>query len=273
MKILPAVQLQRVLDKGGSTKPWLVELLEASDVLAPYVVKVFTPRQIQQQNAVAKEVYGNVLAKALILPVPDCVLAQFSPEFAATLPDEAQAQHARYDRGLHFASEYQAGFTIIGDQLPKSKIWDYEPDSVYAFDNLIRNLDRGGERKKPNFLIRDDDYLLIDHELIFPFADDPDHPDDTVIRAFRRGEWHYRYEKHLFYPQLKNCPVVRKSKLFVSFAERLVKLDPTVLEEPARFLNEHGHPIGAIELITEYLYAVQSNPDAFVRILQQQIAR
>lgn len=233
---------------------------------------MFNARQIQQQNAVAKEVYGNILAQALNLPVPEALLARFTPNFIATLPEEARIRNEQCHRGLRFASQHHEGATIFGDQLTNSKIQDYDMGTVYAFDNLIWNLDRGGERNKPNLLIQDDDYLLIDHELILPFADDPDIYNDAAIQSFLRNEWQYRYEKHLFYPYLKKMKPIKKEGLFTVFAKSLDKLDPYLLEDPAQFLTENGQPCGNIDLITDYLCAIKTNADSFINILQRQIA-
>jgi hypothetical protein len=271
LKIYPAIQLLQILDKGGSTYPWLVELLDDQQTPATFVVKMFTQRQIQQQHAVAKEVYGNVLAAALHLPVPEAVLVRFTPEFIATLDAQAKSRHEQCHRGLRFATRHHEGYTIFGDHLPNSKVQDYDMASVYAFDNLIRNMDRGGERNKPNLLVRDEDFLLIDHELSFPFADDPDHPNSIVIPAFLRGEWVYNHEKHLFYPYLKKKRPDKKKAMFDSFMESLSRLDPYILEESSSFLSENGQLCADIDLITEYLCAVQANPEIFLGILQRQL--
>ncbi len=272
LKIYTAIQLLRILDKGGSTYPWVVELLDERQNPVAFVVKMFTPKQIQQQHAVAKEVYGNVLAAALDLLVPEAVLARFTPTFIATLDSEAKSRNAECHRGLRFASRHHEGYTIFGDQLPNSKIRDYDMASVYAFDNLVRNLDRGGERNKPNLLVRDEDYLLIDHEQIFPFADDPDNPNTTVVPAFLRGEWLYNHEKHLFYPYLKKMKPDTKKEMFTPFMESLRRLDPYLLEETSGFLSENGQLCADIDLITEYLCAIKANPEIFLGILQRQLA-
>ncbi len=272
MKIYPAIQLLRIFDKGGSTYPWLVELLDERQTPVTFVVKMFTPSQIRQQHAVAKEVYGNILARALHLPVPEAVLARFTPEFIATLSPEAKSRNEQCHRGLRFASRHHEGYTIFGDQLPNSKIQDYDMASVYAFDNLIRNMDRGGERNKPNLLIRDEDYLLIDHELSFPFADHPDNPNTVVVPAFLRGEWMYNHQKHLFYPYLKKMKPEKKKQMFFPFMESLSKIDPYLLEEHGSFLSENGHLCADIDLITEYLCTIQDNPDIFLGILQRQLS-
>jgi len=271
LKIYPAIQLLHILNKGGSTYPWVVEVLDDTGTPVPFVVKMFAPKQVQQQHAVAKEVYGNVLAAGFGLPVPEAVLVRFSSEFVATLDPEAKSRYEQSQRGLRFATLYHEGYTIFGDQLPNSKVRDYDMASVYAFDNLIRNMDRGGERNKSNLLVRDEDYLLIDHELSFPFADDPENPNMTIIPAFLKGEWLYNHEKHLFYPYLKKSKLETKQKMFAPFIESLQRLDPHILEESGRFLTENGQLCADLETITEYLCTVQANPEIFLHILLRQL--
>lgn len=272
MKIYPAIQYLGTLEKGGSTRPWLVELLTNDNGPETYVVKMFTTTQINQHFAVAKEVFGNVLANALFLSVPEAVLARFTPDFLSTLPEEARIRHEQCHRGLRFASKYYEGYTIFGHNLLNSKINDYDMPSIYAFDNLVQNLDRGGYHEKPNLLINDDDYLLIDHELIFPFANDPDEYDNRIIVDFLNNKWNYPYEKHLFQPFLKKKHSSKKVDIFNQFAKSLRGLDADILEEPAQFLSENGHSYGNLELITDYLRAIQENPAKFIAILQRQIA-
>jgi len=267
LKIYSALQLLQILDKGGSTYPWVVEVLDDTGTPALFVVKMFTPKQIRQQHAVAKEVYGNVLASALGLPVPEAALVKFEPDLVATLDPEAKSRYEQTQRGLRFATRYHEEYVVFSDQLPTSKVRDYDIAWVYAFDNLIWNLDRGGERKKPNLLVRDADYLLIDHEQIFPFADDPDNPNTTVVPNFIRGEFLYNPRNHLFYPYLKKMKPATRQELFAPFIESLARLDPHILEDVGGFLTENGQLCADLDTITEYLCAVQANPEIFLHIL------
>ena len=272
MKIYPAIEYLGTIEKGGSTRPWLVEVLTDSGEPDTYVVKMFTSDQVRQMNAVAKEVFGNILAAALNLPVPEWALVRFTPEFLATLPEDAKSRNEQCQRGLRFGSRYHEGYTIFGNQLINSRIRDYDMPSVYGFDNLVRNLDRGGYRNKPNLLINDDDYLLIDHEQIFPFANDPDDYNDKAIEEFSNNDWLYPYQVHLFHPYLNGLKPLKKIGLFDSFAQSLKALDPHIIENAAQFLTENGHSCGNVDLIIDYLSAVKNDIDKFIAILQRQIS-
>lgn len=51
VNILEATEFRGIVPKGGSTKPWLVEATNAEGNTELYVVKMFTPKQLRQQNA------------------------------------------------------------------------------------------------------------------------------------------------------------------------------------------------------------------------------
>lgn len=273
MKVLEAIALQDVIEKGGSTYPWVVLVKEDETNLSPYVVKVFTTKQIQQQNAVAKEVFGNVLAKAFDLPVPDFALIDFDCNFVETLSPEKQDLLRTKDDRLKFGSRMATGFSLFDpNNLTLGKIKSYNVGSVFAFDNLIWNLDRGGERRKPNLLVDDRDFLLIDHEQIFPFADDPESDNEHVLRAFRQKQWNYRYENHLFFPFLKKMRKASKQQVFETFHEYLRTLNPSLLDAPSDFLQANRHPIGNLRLIKAYLTEIRQNDTSFIQLLQSAIS-
>jgi hypothetical protein len=235
------------------------------------VVKMFTTQQLSQQHAMAKELYGNVLAKALSMPVPEAGLIRFEDEFTRKLSTEHLERHHNCHRGLRFCTLYQEGFSTFSDQLIHSKMQDYDIAAVYAFDNLLWNTDRGGERNKPNLLIRDEDYLLIDHEMAFPFANDPDQPNVTIIESFKRGKWNYPFSKHLFYPYLKKKQSGTKKVLFEDFLNALKRLDVSTIESAADFLQENGHSGADIDTILDYLCTVQADTNRFRSILITQL--
>ncbi len=269
--VLTATEFRGIVPKGGSTKPWVVEAYDTAGNTDLYVVKMFTAKQVRQQNAVAKEVFGNVLAQSFSLPVPDFAFVRFEEAFLETLPDEYREIEQNTHRGLRFGSRFASGYAIFDDALPATHLDPITMGSVYAFDNLVRNLDRGGFRKKPNLLIRDGDFLLIDHEQIFPFADDPEHYNDAPIRDFQAGKWAYPYQVHLFYKYLQGRSQSQKEILFRNFIEQLRVLDLFLLEEYAQYLTENNQPVGNLELILDYLAAIKDAPEPFAALLQQQL--
>ena len=55
-----------IIDKGARTQPWLVLIDTGNNIIKPYVVKMFEPTDINNRDCVAKEIFGNVLAKPII---------------------------------------------------------------------------------------------------------------------------------------------------------------------------------------------------------------
>lgn len=273
LEICETVEFLGILNKGGSTYPWLVNLLDDEQAVSTFVVKIFTHRQIEQQNAVTKEVFGNLLAHQLSLSAPRAVLTQFTKEFIKTLPPELLKTHSESHKGLRFASLHYEGYTIFGDHLPKSKVKEYDIASVYAFDLLTQNPDRGGFRNKPNLLIQDNGgYLLIDHEQIFPFFNDPEHPNEQIISDFLKIKSSYNHQKHLFYPYLKEYKINKLEQMFAPFISSLDQLNIKYISDTAHFLLQNGHPCGDIDTIIHYLCTVKENPEKFLSILLRQLA-
>ncbi|MEA5261020.1 hypothetical protein VB264_24695 [Arcicella aquatica] len=71
MQIYDAISFQEIVDSGGSTYPWRVMVVDEDKQLKPFLVKMFTERQLTQQHAIAKELFGNMLARQFELRVPD----------------------------------------------------------------------------------------------------------------------------------------------------------------------------------------------------------
>ena len=146
---------------------------------------------------------------------------------------------------------------------------------IFAFDNLVQNLDRGGLRDKPNLLINDDNFLLIDHEQTFPFADDTD-ADDSVVWSFEHAAWsttHYwACHNHLLLRYLKDFRKEAKLGAFDTFQEHLCHLDLTVLSQAADELRRNGVSVGHIDRITTYLSQTKTRHAEFTNLLKALIA-
>ncbi len=202
--LLPVYEAIEFLAKteGGTTHPWVVSVNESDK---RYVAKLFTNRQMEQSHSAAKEAFGNFLAREFDLPVPDAALIRFGEQFRETLHQAEQEELAAKHPGLKFGCALHEGMELLTpDYFENPRGDDYEVGSIFAFDSLVRNIDRGGPRKKPNLLFRDTDFLLIDHELILPFADSQG--SDLILNEIggETHNWSYKYEHHLFYNMLKN---------------------------------------------------------------------
>ncbi len=270
MKVLEAIEFFRPIDKGGSTYPWVV-LVEEQGKIVPYVVKLFKTKQVNQQCAVAKEAFGNILALEFDLPVPAFTFINFSEAFIETLPEEFKKKLERLDNRIKFGSRLMDDFLIFDADNYSRNTNDYETmASIFAFDNLVWNLDRGGERNKPNLLMRDGEFLLIDHEQILFFIDDEEQGNRKILDDFIKGRWTYPYKNHLFYNILKNTSKKFKTNWLDTFEEYLRLLRPEILDSCANFLQSNGHPIGDFALLKEYLYAIKGNSSEFLKNVNAQ---
>ncbi|MEA5402074.1 hypothetical protein VB776_04040 [Arcicella sp. DC2W] len=77
MQIYEAISFQEIVDAGGSTYPWRVLVVDEHKHIRPFLAKIFTKRQLIQQHAIAKELFGNVLAREFELNVPEAGLVNF----------------------------------------------------------------------------------------------------------------------------------------------------------------------------------------------------
>lgn len=273
MQIYEAISFQKIVDSGGSTYPWRVMVVDENKQQREFLAKMFTERQLSQQHAIAKELFGNVLAREFDLITPEAGLINFSEVFIEhQLSNDEKDKLLQKHKGLKFGCEWINGMQIADPNNLKSHLKDYHLATIFAFDNFVLNLDRGGFRNKPNLLIDDDDFLLIDHEQIFYFSDDVNASHNAVITDFKNDVWKYQAEKHLFYPSLKNLSPKAKNDIFGTFWYYLKDLNVNVLDETASFLKDNNISIGNYDLIKEYMVEIKSKPDKFCNLLMQKIA-
>lgn len=268
-KLIP-IRFDGLLKTGGSTKPWVVFAIrdgEQQPDETPYVVKLFTADNVKQQPCIAKEFIGNHLAGEFDLQVPHAGIIDLgSEDFQATLdPDTLKILSGKHV-GTTFASRLVDG-TLVNDQLRNSFTNMIDLASIFAFDCLILNIDRGGIRNKPNLLMDDEGFILIDHELSLYLMDDRSGKAfHKVIGNFNKNTTEYLYEKHLFYPRLKNYKGNKKI-LFNSFEESLKQLNLYGLKELLYNLNKSGIDIGASNFLIDYLRILKQDPTKFCKIL------
>lgn len=271
MKILEAVTYLIPIRSGGSTKPWLVQVNDQGN-LASYVVKLFTGKQTQQIHPVAKEIFGNVLAQEFDLTIAECALIKFGDTFINDLPEREAVRLREIAAGLKFGSKEIPNASIVDVRQQRTLLKSYNIGTIFAFDNLVWNLDRGGTRNKPNLLIDDDTLILIDHEQILPFANDTLSPDAYVMPSFDRSTWYYQYDKHLFYPLLKRMSATEKASVFETFQYFLENLTLTSLDAAASALTREGIEIGNYPVIRKHLLQTKARTGEFCKFLMTLIA-
>ncbi len=273
MVVYQAVAFDKLIDAGGTTYPWVVRVITERGQIVPYVVKLFTERQTQQQHPVAKEVFANQLAREFDLPVPPCALIEFSPQFLSTLADTELQRLDTVHTGLKFGSQLATDMLITKPGLAHTFLKEYDLGTIFAFDNLIQNLDRG-ERAKPNLLINDETFLLIDHEQAFPFANDAN-TRPSLTWSYALPDWLATYRacyKHIFYPVLKSFRPASRRGLFDSFQECLRYADVSSIQQTANELKALDVSTGRVDLITDYLRQTQTQHAAFINLLHAILA-
>ena len=275
MKILKPIRFDGLLDKGGSTKPWVVSCIdEDSENITeiPCALKLFPPSHVTNANCIGKEFLCNKLAIAFDLAVPEAYLIDaFDPDFYATLDVDAHLDLATRFKGISFGSKL-IDATILNPQIKSNSFDIHDCAMVFAFDCLILNQDRGGHRNKPNLMVNDDGLTLIDHELTFHFTNgDQDDAYNAVMGEFQHNGWFPTYRTHIFYQRLKSYRGAKQS-LFDTFEEYLGKLDINAIEMTVAQLEKCDIAIGQKELLFQYLRILKKEAHKFCRILLSLIA-
>lgn len=122
LPLYQAYQFQKIIEKGGRTKPWVI-LVNEGDELVPYVVKMFTAQLVHERDSVTNEVLGNILAREFDLQTPQAAFIEMGIDFYRTINNDlALGMYDFADRRVKFATrliapsiEYQPGAYTITD--------------------------------------------------------------------------------------------------------------------------------------------------------------
>lgn len=259
--MLPIYDAISFLDvaKGGRTNPLNV-LVNENGKERVYVLKLFTEIQNDRYEFIGKEVMGNILASEFSLTAPKAALITTDDSFYNTILDEnALFNFEAADHRLKFATEHiianQYLPTYTNSQLKKA----IEIDTLFAYDNLIRNHDRGNNRT--NLLMKDKQAFLIDHECALDV-------DGGTLQDIKDKNWHAKYWKyHIFYDRLRKSKQKTKKYFFNEFEEYLRTLN---LNNAISCINQLGHEgfyTSQMEYAIQYLDSVRKNSSNFVHLL------
>ncbi len=247
--------------------------MEEDGVARPYVVKIFPQKHIEQIQSTGKEIIGNVLADELGLYVPEMALARFDADFIQYVLDDNQREKlSKSDDCLKFACRLQDGMPVYTQSLGKKylKSWDFA--NVFAFDCLAHNLDRGKRVDKPNILVEDDNFLLIDHEQILPFVNfGSEGYYKEIMTAFDNKELKYKYQQHLFYSILKDMRRSDKKNVFDEFELMLRDLNIDKIKDVIKEINHLNIEVGDNDILIEYLCTLKKKSKQFTETLLSHI--
>ena len=208
MKELNLVSIKNI-HKGGSTLPLIIEAEDENSNISFYILKLYKSNYVKQNFSVAKEILVTEVAKQFDLPVPDYGVINFNHSILSSFFDQSHIN--QLDLGYKFCSKLIEGVVIYNPNIKNTFLKHYDLENVFAFDNMILNIDRGGFRNKPNLLVNDEDFVLIDHEQTFPFYSTPINKNTNYWNTFSA----YYHRNHVFYEQLKKYR--KKGTMFDEF--------------------------------------------------------
>ena len=259
---------------SGSTKPCIMTLADnKGNLIGQYVVKVFKPTNLEQSQNTNKEVYGSVLATEFDFATPTPALAQVGQMIIDQLNKSEKFKGFNLIKGTYFATEYLENvFDYSIATKPPLENWEIE--NIFAFDVLIRNVDR--HKGKPNLFFRNREVHLIDHELSFAIGL-LDKPFKEMLKdqgkywnfiEVKRANGFER--KHLFLDYLRGQNKTKDVE-FATFAEYLNRFDVDVLDSYQKQLRDLGNDTEGYYSIKSYLNEIKSNPQAFIDLLKDLI--
>lgn len=241
---------------GGSTHPILVNVDEGGE-LAQYVVKIFKTQTLQQYDAVAHEVYGNVLAREFDLLTPDAAFINFGNPFLKSLPTWAKTLLRNRDTRVKFGTRYISPTVPYSPALPYQYFKLYDIETIYAFDAMIFNGDR--KINKPNIIFSGTDGYLIDHEQTMEIF--------TVrYEKAMEGKLIFPKAEHIFYQYLRQRRG-KSASYFETFHHYLKAMRPKILTSYAQQLEYFGHGSSNFQLTLDYLSAAKGNAEKFVETI------
>ena len=249
----------------GRTRPWVVTVRTPGG-LKSYVVKLFNTPTIQHRDSVTNEVLGNVLARQFGLNTPQAALIDLDDSFKSTLRDLDLIEKLEFsDDRLKFGTELLDGNVSNLLSFNSSEAREaVEIDTLFAFDNLIRNGDR--TRNPTNLLVRSNEVYLIDHEFAFDIPQD-------VASDLKSWYWPNRYaDYHVCYEYLKKSILEYKMEYFNVFHEYLRHLNINGLTSYFEQLKSVGFSDAKHPIIKEYLSEVKINSNNFVNALKGKIS-
>lgn len=262
LPIYKAIQKVSSLE-GGATRPWKVLVLEDGKPVA-YVVKFFNRKDIEEAHHVAREVFGSAMADEMGLSRPTPAFIEFDEAFLQTLNSEDRSFIAAKDSRLKFGCKFIEGSAPFTTRTPRYVLDRFEAENIYAFDNLIFNVDR--RIGKPNILLHDEGYYLIDHELTFQI-------NLRTILNFEQERSIYNYRIHIFHKYLKRAKRETRNNFFDSFEEILRYSRPRETLTPFRDqLVQLEHPVGEFEVLMQFLELTKRKSSVFTGMLRNQIS-
>ncbi|MFI0609460.1 MAG: HipA family kinase [Anaerolineae bacterium] len=149
------------------------------------------------RSALANELLGGLLARALGLTTPDVAVIRIDPRLGQACPTESVSERIKKSPGENFGSQQIIPAMTFQSLRPTDKMMAAE---IFAFDMLIQNPDR--RPRKPNLFEGPKGLTIIDHEMAFPFSN-PELVIGKLPEAWEIHAGNQLVTGHLFYPDLR----------------------------------------------------------------------
>ena len=245
---------QRGFIEGGSTKPILIEAVNNQDEIGQYVLKLFTKDQEQKNFSTSKEFISSLIASEFDVNSPECFVVQLHKSYVIDLYSEQELKN--YDFNYHFCTKFIDGCVTFNPNSHNKFLSKYDFANVFAFDFLVLNMDR--ERRKPNLLIKDDDFYVIDHELTFPFYSRPRGVlENHTKQVFYSQMNAFNVSSHIFYHFMKKQN--KDESCFNEFEDNLRRLNFNKIQELFKDFSIFNILNEGINSLTDYLLWCKRN--------------
>jgi hypothetical protein len=158
---------------NGRTRPIICGCFDLHDPDATeeqeFVVKPYS-RVTEGAAGLMKELIASLVAQRLSLNVPCPAIVQIGIDFARSVASDPESADLSCSLGANFGTEYKSdGYGVLPETSKLTAVTFPIACEIFAFDALLQNPDRMYENNKPNFLVKGEEFVVIDHELAFSF--------------------------------------------------------------------------------------------------------
>jgi hypothetical protein len=244
---------------SGRNQP-LKMFCQTENGIGDYIVKLWnTPELGLGVHALAREIYGALLANFFGLNTPEVALVNIETDFSLGIPDPIIRNRISQSAGLNFGSKYLPDGPIFNPPVTSAK--RHEAALVFCFDMLIWNVDRN--LRKPNMFDIAKGLILFDHEQAFPYS-----RPQMMIGGFP-APWDFTKEdwckNHILYSSLKGEDCSLEIEEFVMILDTLSDDIFATIEE--KIPTEWNTP--DVSEISSYLANARNHSNLFKRSLQE----
>lgn len=262
LPVYEATFLEKDNVAGGTTLPCQMTVVDhEGKPKGVYIVKVFGQKHIRQYNPTNKEIIANILAKSFELTVPDIALVAVPQEIIDRMKENPVYANTELQSGYYFGCKYIEETLSYEQGLATNNYELWELETIFAFDVLIRNFDR--RTQKPNILFKEEDFILIDHDLAL---------DITKDYTWYKSQKNYQQVAegvkgaHIFLKHLREVHST-ENITFDDFIDSLRRLNFKALDITQMILENLDMDTSDFETIKNYLRSVQKDSTNFQQLL------